>query len=174
MTARPLVLPPSDIPTALAGQQVRHRVPLTAETCTVNGSRWKAADAAWTGLYLHLADPVQWKESRPHLTVPFWHPVDRERCGDVVDDMFYRVRSRVEIGDVFWAREAWWHDRDNGGSEHGYMADGFPYDGNCTVKRCSAACMPRCESRLTLTVTDIAFERDGDAWWIEMTMELAR
>ena len=81
------------------------RLPVSPETCTVNGNRVKATDASWAGLDLANAEPrvqntlalaVAGQDAAPpdiHLTVPWRHPEDG---GDF--DCRYRVRPKMEAG----------------------------------------------------------------------------
>lgn len=85
------------------------RLPVSPETCTVNGYRVKPTDTSWTGLDLANAEPrtqstmmlaVVGSDDAPpdiHLNVPWCHPEDRAN-GAPADDCIYRVRPRMKVG----------------------------------------------------------------------------
>src|SRR5271154_1835435 len=72
------------------------------------------------------------------------------------------IKLRYFIGDRLWVREAFSYDRrapDKYGTlQHWYWADGNPFHGDWTKPKASIH-MPRCASRLTLTVTAVKIER---------------
>lgn len=90
----------------MAGERIT--VPVSTDTVTVLGSRWKADAPAWRGLdftraivrtqntlSLALFGPDE-KLYDLHLDVPFMHPDDQARGDD--EWLKYRVRPRAESG----------------------------------------------------------------------------
>ena len=85
-----------------------YRVPVSPETCTVNGYNTKKGKADWEGLDLDKAQVrvqsslwlmVLGARDAPldiHLLTPFCHPEDRAEGHDA--DCFYRVRPKAEPG----------------------------------------------------------------------------
>lgn len=80
------------------------RIKVTPVSVTVLGFEVKANSPAWRGLDLKRAEPRQQSSlmlsvlghDSPldiHLNVPFQHPEDT-----ISDDVFYRVRPRMEVG----------------------------------------------------------------------------
>ena len=137
MIDRPLILPGHDARAVLDGRKTQHRVPVTAATSLVYGSRWTAARWALFDFSAALVDagPSPAGNAGPYLQVP---------SGDSV----HRVYPRTQPGDRWWVQE-WWLV---GGI---YRADGD----DAALPWRSPSSMPRHHSRLTLVVTSVRVER---------------
>lgn len=95
------------------------RIPVTAASCTVNGSHFGQTSPVWRGLWLPRARrrerstlmlAVLGKAAPPdhHLDVPWWHPEDGPHPWP--PEMKYRVRPKH--------RYRAWHFRRIGGVWH--------------------------------------------------------
>jgi hypothetical protein len=181
MTDRPILFSAPMVRALLAGTKTQTRRQLS-RSWSVLGESWRHKSAPWDGLdfgraiardtntlAMALCGADAWPD--PHLDVPFLHPDDAASGGKWEDDeLWYRVRPPLEVGDRLWVKETWrtWRDHDavkpvdlpqfNAPVFYEADRDNCARHGKVRV----SIHMPRWASRLTLAVTDIRVQRLQD------------
>lgn len=165
---RPIIFCPEMVQAILVGRKTQTRRVVKPSNSTVLGYTVRAKDSLWKGL---VWDKRVWKDGYPpteqypfkseYLHVPFVNPNDPD------DDAVYRVRSRYEVGDRLWVREAWNLIETVVSpvprpERIVYRASPETYKAYPGIAWQPAIFMPRRYSRLTLEVTNVRVQRVQD------------
>lgn len=179
MTERPILFTPENVRKLLAGEKWQTRRIMTRRNTYYDGDKWPPKGFEY---YPGGHEEYQWDKAfvdpgpspvgnvGPYLQLPVDHC---DSDGVVLDHSTHRIYPRVQVGDLFWCKEAW--AVDDCGSRVSMKQEawpgGFPIDrlqypatdkpliGDYWWNKRSPLFMPKWAARLWLKVTRIRIER---------------